>query len=118
MSADDDVIKAHDCRERAHSQNDGKGCKPGRDKGKPENVSFARTPIAIQQCRGAFPVNIARTMHARTGVENNIFYQLRHPCCLSLSIGRAFTGKSFSEWGRLEGANRLLRSESNFDPCA
>ena len=90
----------------------------GRDKGKPENVSFARTPIAIQQCRGAFPVNIARTMHARTGVENNIFYQLRHPCCLSLSIGRAFTGKSFSEWGRLEGANRLLRSESNFDPCA
>src|SRR4051794_3333695 len=101
MSADDDVVEADDCRQRTYSENDRKRREASRDKGQAKHVSFACTPIAVKQCRGAFPVNITRPMHACTGVENNILYQLRHCSCLPLSIGRASTGKSFSKQGDL-----------------
>ena len=64
MSAYDDVIEGDDCRERAYSENYGKGGKARRDKSQPEHIGLARAPITIKQRGGALPVNVARPMDA------------------------------------------------------
>ena len=51
---------------------------PGGDKRQANDVRFAGSPIAVEQSGSAFPIQIARPMHARTRVENNILNQLRH----------------------------------------
>src|SRR5437762_12244576 len=89
MGADDDVIEADDCREHAHGKNDRKRCETGRDKCQPKHVSFASTPIAVKQCGGALPINIARPMHAcRTSLghryEREVSIELTLPCQLRL----------------------------------
>ena len=72
MTANDRVIDSDQTGERANSKNDRQRRKSGRHKGQTDNVRFAGAPIAIEQCGRAFPIQIARPMHARSRVENNI----------------------------------------------
>ena len=88
MSAYDDVIERDDCRERAYSENYGKGAKACRDEGQPEHIGLARAPITIKQPGGALPINVARPMDA---CRNN----LGHRCKVQLSIAPARAGKFF-----------------------
>src|SRR5437762_9983931 len=78
MTADDNVIDADQPRESANGQDDWQRRKSGGDKRQTNDVRLAGAPIAVEQCGGSFPVQIARSVHARTRVQNNIFNQLRH----------------------------------------
>src|SRR5438552_18670687 len=78
MAANDRVIDADQTRERANGKDDRQRRKPGGHKCKANHVRLAGAPIAVEQCASAFPIQIARSMHARARVENNIVYQLRH----------------------------------------
>src|SRR5438309_11987673 len=78
MTANDRVINADQTRERANGKNDRQRRKSSRHECQANNVRLAGAPIAVEQCGSAFPIQIARSMHARARVENNIVYQLRH----------------------------------------
>src|SRR5512133_3035105 len=78
MPADDRVIDADQTSKRANSKYDWQRRKPGSHKRQANHVRLACAPITIEQCGRAFPIKIARPMHARTRVENSILYQLRH----------------------------------------
>src|SRR5213596_188455 len=78
MTADDNVIDADQPPHCANGQDDWQRRKSGGDKRQTNDVRLAGAPIAVEQCGGSFPVQIARSVHARTRVQNNIFNQLRH----------------------------------------
>src|SRR5207249_10459011 len=78
MPANDRVIDPDQTRERANGKNDRQRRKPGGHKCKTNYVRLAGAPIAVEQSGSAFPIQIARPMHARARVENNILNQLRH----------------------------------------
>jgi hypothetical protein len=82
MTADDRVIDPDQTGERTNGQDDRQRRKSSGYKRQSNDVRFAGTPVAIEQCGGAFPIEIARAMHAGTRIENNILYQLRHRCRL------------------------------------
>src|SRR6266480_131485 len=85
MPADNRVIDADQSSKGANSQYDWQRRKPGSHKRQTNDVRFAGAPIAVEQGGGAFPVQIARPVHARTRVENNILYKLRH-CLLAENL--------------------------------
>ena len=62
--ADDGVIVADDGRQRANRQNDRQRRITGRQERKPDHVSFARSPIPVEQSRRPFPVQVAWTMNS------------------------------------------------------
>ena len=74
----DSVIDADQTSKRANGQNNWQRRKPGSHKRQADHVRLACAPITIEQCGRAFPIKIARPMHARTRVENSILYKLRH----------------------------------------
>src|SRR5437660_7939943 len=78
MTADNYVIDPHQTGEGAHGKNDRQRRKSGGDKRQTDHVRLAGAPIAVEQGARALPIQIARSMHARTRVENNILNQLRH----------------------------------------
>src|SRR4029077_15489112 len=78
MTADNNVIDAYQPGERTNGKDDRQRRKSGGDKRQTNYVRLAGAPIAVEQGGRAFPIQIARPMHARTRVQNNILYQLRH----------------------------------------
>src|SRR5437660_4844886 len=78
MTANDCVIDPDQTGKRANGKDDWQRCKSGGDKRQTNHVRLAGAPIAVEQRPGAFPIQIARPMHTRTRVENNILNQLRH----------------------------------------
>src|SRR5438128_2537075 len=78
MTANHCIIDPDQTRERANGKNDRQRRKSSRHKRQTNNVRLAGAPIAVEQGAGAFPIQIARPMHARTRVENKILNQLCH----------------------------------------
>src|SRR6185312_5705640 len=64
MAADNDVINPDQPGNRANREDDWQRRKSGREKSETDDVGFARAPVAVEQRRRAFPINIARPMHA------------------------------------------------------
>ena len=64
MPANDNIIVADETGQNADRQNDGEGREPGGDKGQPNNVGFAGTPVTIEQSCCPGPADVSRTMCA------------------------------------------------------
>src|SRR6266446_9585820 len=78
MTANDCVIDPDQTGKRANGKDDRQRGKSGGDKRQTNHVRLAGAPIAVEQRPGAFPIQIARPMHTRTRVQNNIFNELCH----------------------------------------
>ena len=69
MRADNDVVVGDDGGEQADRENDRQRRKSRRDERETDDVGLARSPIAVEEGSGAFPIHIARPMHSRR-IEN------------------------------------------------
>ena len=70
-AADDDVVEPDDEAQRADREDDGQRGKSHRGKSQTDDVGFARSPVAIEQCRSARPTEIAWTVNLHGSNQSN-----------------------------------------------
>ena len=74
MGADDDVVVGHHRGQHADRENDRQRRKAGGDESEADDVGLARAPVAVEQRRGALPIDIARPMNGG-GIEGRSSHQ-------------------------------------------
>src|SRR5438132_5050382 len=109
MTANDRVIDADQTRERANGKNNRQRRKSGGDKRQTNYVGLAGAPIAVEQGARALPIQIARPMHASTGVENNIFNELCHWLLAENLHCALVRWQALSRFARAEEGGCMLR---------
>src|SRR4029077_16672243 len=98
MTADNDVIDSDQTGERADRENDRQGRESCGQKRQTNDVGFARTPVAIEQRGGPFPIHVARTMDRATLRNDQISHFAWGDCSLGLPpLTSGFLAPDFNE---------------------
>ena len=86
MRANDDVVVADDCRQEADGYDDGKRREAGSDKCQPQDIRFARSPIAVKERCGppwfSFELSLACCLAGKFFLQRFDFlgYNRRRKC--------------------------------------
>ena len=64
IPTDDRVVDSDQAGQDTDGENDGQGRKTGGKKCQADDIRLARTPITVEQSRGALPIHVSGAVHA------------------------------------------------------